>query len=418
MRVLLIAAVVQSSLYFNDLYDLQISGSIKEVVIRLLQALGISAFILSFIYFFINELIIGEGIFALSIVFIILFIITWRIGYLVILSNGLFDQKIILLGFGDLSQAIEKEIHCKKDCGYKISMKVKEEMPNAGNDENRDTQYMVLKKGFTGLCEISKDLEIQKIVVAIKEKRGALPTKELLKCRVDGIDIIDGNSFYEMLTGKLDVHQINPSWLIFSDGFKKSRLRRFIKRSEDLLFSFILLIATAPLFLLTVVLIKIDSNGPIIFSQERVGQDRKTYRVHKFRSMVENAEELTGPVWADDDDPRVTRVGKIMRKLRIDELPQLWNVFKGQMSFVGPRPERDFFVKQLEKNIAYYGERFSVKPGITGWAQVSYGYGASEEDAVEKLNYDLFYIKNMSTIMDFMIAIRTIKIVLFGKGAR
>ena len=173
-----------------------------------------------------------------------------------------------------------------------------------------------------------------------------------------------------------------------------------------------------PLFVLIALMIKLESKGPVIFSQERIGQDRKSYNVHKFRSMVIDAEATTGPVWAEDDDPRITRVGKIIRRLRLDELPQLWNVLKGDMSFVGPRPEREYFTEQLEKAIPYYGERFTVKPGITGWAQVSYGYGASVEDAIEKLNYDLFYIKNMSILMDVMIMLRTVKIVLFSKGAR
>jgi lipopolysaccharide/colanic/teichoic acid biosynthesis glycosyltransferase len=173
-----------------------------------------------------------------------------------------------------------------------------------------------------------------------------------------------------------------------------------------------------PVFLLVAVLIRIDSRGQAIFSQERVGENKKIYRLHKFRSMIAEAEEKSGPTWARDNDKRITRIGAFIRKWRIDELPQLWNVLKGEMSFVGPRPERDFFVKQLETLIPYYSERFSVKPGITGWAQVSYGYGASVEDAVEKLNYDLFYIKNMSIFMDMMIVLRTVKTVIFGKGAR
>jgi lipopolysaccharide/colanic/teichoic acid biosynthesis glycosyltransferase len=173
-----------------------------------------------------------------------------------------------------------------------------------------------------------------------------------------------------------------------------------------------------PLMIVTAILIKIDSKGPVIFSQNRVGEKGKLYRIHKFRSMVHDAEKLSGPVWAQNDDDRVTRVGKFIRTWRIDELPQLWNVLKGDMSFVGPRPEREFFVKKLEELIPYYSVRFTVKPGITGWAQVSYGYGASVQDAVEKLNYDLFYIKNMTNLMDLMIVLRTIKIVLFGRGAR
>jgi sugar transferase (PEP-CTERM system associated) len=265
---------------------------------------------------------------------------------------------------------------------------------------------------------MAEELNISKIVVALTEKRGALPTKELVRCRVKGIQIIEGASFYEMLTGRFIVKQINPAWLIFSEGFYKSRTRRFLKRSTDIILSIALLILLSPLIVAIAILIKIDSKGPVIFSQERLGKNKKTYLIHKFRSMVSDAEKHSGPVWAKDNDSRITRVGRYIRKWRMDEIPQLWNVLKGDMSFVGPRPEREFFVKKLEDIIPYFTERFSVKPGVTGWAQVCYSYGASVEDAIEKLNYDLFYIKNMSIFMDFMIIMRTVKIVLFGKGAR
>jgi sugar transferase (PEP-CTERM system associated) len=261
-------------------------------------------------------------------------------------------------------------------------------------------------------------LRIKKVVVDFQERRAISPTRELLKCRVDGIDVLDGNKFYENLTGKLTVKSLNPSGLIFSDGFQKSRLRQYLKRTVDLILSILMLIVCSPLIVAIAVLIKIDSKGPIFFSQERVGEKNRIYRIYKFRSMVDNAEEESGPVWAESEDDRVTRVGKFIRKFRFDEIPQLYNVLKGDMSFVGPRPEREFFVKQLEDLIPYYTIRYTVKPGITGWAQVCYGYGASVEDAIEKLNYDLFYIKNMSTLMDIMIVLRTIKIVLFSNGAR
>ncbi|MFC1816189.1 TIGR03013 family XrtA/PEP-CTERM system glycosyltransferase [Thermodesulfobacteriota bacterium] len=343
--------------------------------------------------------------------------LVWRFFYMLVLSHGIFNQKIILLGSGELAQKIEAEVHEKKDSGYTISVKVQKNRDITDRDIKADP-LCIIKRDYDGLCEAANELNIRKIVVAISEKRGAFPIRELLKCRVDGIDILEGNSFYEMLTGKLIVEQINPAWLIFSEGFRKSLFRRFVKRTEDLILSFIMLVFLMPLVILIGLLIKMDSKGPVFFSQERVGEDRKPYRVYKFRSMITDAEKLSGPVWAKGDDERVTRVGERIRKLRIDEIPQLWNVLKGDMSFVGPRPEREFFVKQLEEIIPYYGERFTVKPGLTGWAQVSYGYGASVEDAIEKLNYDLFYIKNMSTFRDLMIVFRTVKIVLFGKGAR
>ena len=418
-KILLIAIVCQICLYYNDLYDIKFSENFKDLGLRLLQALGFTAIFLSLIYFIIPKAMIGSGIFLISICFVILIIISWRFCYTIALERGLFNQKIILLGSADLIGKIKQEINERKDCGYTIVS----EFPEANhrsdlNSDHKDNPGTLIGQKYEGLSEMARKWGIKKVIVAIQEKRKTFPLNELLKCRVNGIEVIEGNSFYEMLTGKLVVKAINPSWLIFSEGFRKSRTRRIMKRSADLLLSCIMLILFFPLIIVIALLIKIDSKGPIIFSQERVGEKGKIYRMHKFRSMVENAETISGPVWAQDDDKRITRVGKIIRELRLDELPQLWNVLEGNMSFVGPRPEREHFVKELEGLIPYYRERYTIKPGITGWAQVCYGYGASVEDAIEKLNYDLFYIKNMSFFMDLMIVLRTIKIVLFRQGAR
>jgi len=417
LKTLLIAFVCQTCLYYNDLYDLKVADSFPEIGIRLFQALGAAAIFLAGIYVIFPETIIHEGIFIVSIGFIILFIVSWRLGYILILNRGMFNQKIIMLGSGELAQNIISEIREKKDSGYTVSITVQEGPAEADYPHEKNTA-MICKKDYDGICDMAEQMNINKIVVALTDRRGKFPAAELLKCRVNGIEVLEGTSFYEMLTGKLIVEQISPAWLIFSEGFHKSGTRRFLKRSTDLILSLIMLVLLLPVIILTAILIKIDSKGPIFFSQERIGEKRETYKVYKFRSMIADAEKQSGPVWAKDDDDRITRVGNVIRKWRLDEIPQLWNVLKGDMSFVGPRPERDFFVKQLEEMIPYYGERFTVKPGITGWAQVSYGYGASVDDAVEKLNYDLFYIKNISIFMDLMIVLRTIKIVLFGKGAR
>ena len=417
LKIFLITFVCQACLYYNDLYDLKITDSFNELGIRLLQALGFAAIFLAFVYILFPKAIIATGIFIVSICFVILLIVSWRFLYSLILNRGMFNQKIILLGSGELVKDIKEEISERKDCGYTLALEVPENMSDV--DLTHPALHAdCLQKQCEGLCEMAQTLGIEKVIVGFKERRAIFPTRELLKCRVDGIDVIDGNNFYENLTGKLTVASLNPSWLIFSGGFQKTLLRRFLKRSVDLILSVFMLIVCLPLIIITAVLIKIDSKGPVFFSQERVGEKDKIYRVHKFRSMVADAEKQSGPVWAQTDDDRITRVGRIIRRWRIDELPQLWNVLKGEMSFVGPRPEREFFVKQLEEIIPYYTIRFTVKPGITGWAQVCYGYGASVEDAVEKLNYDLFYIKNMTTLMDLMIVLRTIKIVLFSKGAR
>jgi len=418
LKIVLVSLVCQTCLYYNDLYDLKVTDTLWELCTRLLQALGTAAILLAGIYVIFPKAIVGSGIFAVSIIFVIILIVSWRFFYTLILRHGIFNQKIILLGSGRLAQNILDEIIHRKDSGYTIALNVQDASGDSNFSCSQVDMNIICKKDYDGLCELAEQLDIKKVIVAIKERRGKLPLKELVKCRVKGIEVIEGTSFYEMLAGKLIVDQINPAWIIFSKGFYKSRTRRFVKRTVDLILAVSMIVLFLPLIIVTAVLIKIDSRGSVLFSQERVGMNKKPYMLYKFRSMVQDAEKQSGPVWASDNDVRVTRIGRAIRKWRIDEIPQLWNVLKGDMSFVGPRPEREFFVEKLKEIIPYYAERFSVKPGISGWAQVCYSYGASVDDAVEKLNYDLFYIKNMSIFMDLMIILRTIKIVLFGKGAR
>lgn len=416
LKIGLITFISQICLYYNDLYDFEIAISIPEVSIRLLQALGVTSIALAVIYFLFPIVIIDQKIFILSIIFLFIFVIGWRVVYIWILNKGFFNESIILLGSTSLAFDIIDKIENTIDCGYKIALLI----PDSEKDEidSAITNKIPVVYSKNNLCATALEMDVKKIVVALKEKRGSFPTKELLNCRTEGLDVLEGSSFYEMLSGKLLVTTINPSWLIFSEGFRKSKFKTFIKRSEDIVLSLIMLVLLSPVLALTALLIKIDSRGPVLFSQDRVGQNQKEYMMHKFRSMVVDAEKKTGPVYAQTDDDRITRVGRVIRKFRIDELPQLWDVLLGKMSMVGPRPERKYFTDELEKQIPYYAERFKVKPGLTGWAQVSYGYGATLEDTIEKLNYDLFYIKNLSITMDIVIILRTVKTVLFGKGAR
>jgi sugar transferase (PEP-CTERM system associated) len=415
LKMLLTTIVCQICLYYGDLYDMSTSKSAVDLCIRLMQALGVAAILLAIIYFIFPRTMLNVGNYIVSALILLFLLSSWRIGYALVLNRGLFDKKIILIGSDELAQKINNEIVQKKDCGYQVACIVLEKY-HQGTIADAKTP-VIRKKGYQGLCALARKLYIDTIVVAIKEKRGELPTKELLQCRIDGIEVIDGISFYETLSGKLLVEHISPSWLIFSDGFQKSKIKKNLKRLTDIILSALLLITFAPILCVVMLLIKIDSEGPVFYSQERIGERHRIYMIYKFRSMFTDAEEKTGPVFTTKDDDRITRFGRFLRKWRIDEIPQLWNVLRGEMSFVGPRPEREFFVKQLEQEIPYYRERFSVKPGITGWAQVCYRYGYTLEDAVEKLNYDLFYIKNMSILMDLMIILRTIKIVLFGIGA-
>ncbi|MFX0116854.1 MAG: TIGR03013 family XrtA/PEP-CTERM system glycosyltransferase [Candidatus Hodarchaeota archaeon] len=266
--------------------------------------------------------------------------------------------------------------------------------------------------------ELASQGKVDRIIVALEERRGRLPIEELLRCRMEGISVEEGIAFYEHLTGKLLVERTYPSFLIFSNGFTKSTPHRLVKAVMDYLLSSIGLIISLPIMALIAIAIKVDSSGPVFYRQERVGKDGNIFKLLKFRSMIENAEEETGPVWAEENDERITRIGKVIRKLRLDELPQMINVIRAEMSFVGPRPERPHFVEHLKDEIPFYEKRHGCRPGITGWAQIQYPYGATENDALEKLKYDLYYMKNMSLLFDLNIILQTIRIVLFGRGAR
>lgn len=266
--------------------------------------------------------------------------------------------------------------------------------------------------------KIVSEGKVDRIIVALEERRGKFPTEDLLNCRMEGISIEEGIAFYEHLTGKLLIERAYPSFLIFSDGFIKTTYHHVVKTAMDLFVSFLGLIVSSPIIALIAMAIKLDTSGPVFYRQERMGKHGKTFMLLKFRSMKEDAEKETGPVWAEEGDKRVTRVGGIIRTLRLDEIPQLINVLRGEMSFVGPRPERPHFVENLQNEIPFYDKRHAVKPGITGWAQIKYPYGASRMDASEKLKYDLYYIKNMSLFLDLEILFQTLKIALFGRGAR
>ena len=266
--------------------------------------------------------------------------------------------------------------------------------------------------------DLFEQKNVNRILLAGVEDCSDVLGRELVTLRTRGVAMEDCHSFYERLVSKIAIADLSPEWIVRCKGFRRDRLIMLTKRVIDMVVSAVGLLLSAPITLLTAVAIKVDSPGPILYRQERVGQNDEPFTIYKFRSMCESAEANGGPVWAAEDDPRVTRVGKIIRKLRIDEIPQMINVLKGQMSLVGPRPERPFFVQTLNKKIPYYSLRHSIKPGITGWAQICYSYGDSEEDAIEKLQYDLYYMKNMSPLFDLQIIFESLKVVLLGKGAR
>jgi len=271
---------------------------------------------------------------------------------------------------------------------------------------------------WSELQQIMKEHKVDRIVVALDDRRGKLPLGDLLSCKFKGVSITDSLDIQEELTGKIVTQGLYPSWLIFSDGFNRCRPLLLAKRIIDVALSGLLAIISLPIALLTAAAIKLESKGPILYTQMRVGEGDAPFKILKFRSMCHEAERECGAAWASAHDSRITKVGRVIRKLRIDELPQLYNILRGDMSFVGPRPERPEFVEDLKQQIPYYSQRFAVKPGLTGWAQVNYPYGASIEDAEEKLQYDLYYIKRLSLLLDLSIILRTAKVVLLGTGAR
>ncbi len=268
----------------------------------------------------------------------------------------------------------------------------------------------------TTLYDLVTKHRVDVLVVALEDRREGLPTEQLLQCRLAGVSVVEQEALYERITGKIAVQALRPSYLIFNEGFSRQAWNELAKRMLDLACSLVVLLLTWPLMLATAIAVRLDSPGPILFAQERVGRDGHSFTLFKFRSMRADAEQLSGPVWATQDDPRITRSGKFIRRTRLDELPQLFNVLAGHMSMIGPRPERPHFVDELAKKIPYYRQRHIVKPGLTGWAQINYRYGASLEDAIQKLQYDLFYIKNMSLLFDLSILFNTVKIVILRKG--
>lgn len=413
LRAIAVTLVFQLSLYFYDLYDLRKPGTvtITDTFIRMMQAFGVGCIILAFLYYLFPSIIISTSIFWGCYVIICISLLAWRTLYYMVLEKKLFAKNIILIGTGEMAIKITSEITNNQESGFTIRAAVGTSAPAFS-----DAGIPVV----AGLGDVATDPSmavVDRFVVALDDRRGTMPIPELLSNKIRGRIIDDGISFYEAITGKILVEKVNPAWLIFSEGFNCSQSSLLIKRVLDLTLAVMGLLITLPVSFVTALLIRFESPGPVFYKQERVGERGDVFSILKFRSMRQDAEK-NGAVWAMQNDDRVTRVGQFIRKVRIDEIPQMWNVMLGQMSFVGPRPERPVFVKQLEEKLPYYSLRHSVKPGITGWAQVCYPYGASEEDALRKLEYDLYYIKHQSIFLDLLVIFRTVKTVLFQKGAR
>ncbi|NUR56211.1 MAG: TIGR03013 family PEP-CTERM/XrtA system glycosyltransferase [Acidobacteria bacterium] len=412
-KIALVTVICQLCLYYNDLYDLTLVHSNRELVVRLLQAAGAASIVLAALYSLLPQLMIGSGIFVSALFVFLVAILGWRLAFNQVTGSLKLEERILFVGTGETARKVARQILDQHDFPYRIIGFIDHDPARVGE---RIVNPAIVGTP-TDIDRLIRMHQVDRIVVGLSDRRGTLPVEELLRAKMAGIRVEDATTTYERVTGKILIDDLRPSWLIFSDGFRVSRLTRLMKRTIDLTLSLVLAILSLPFMLLTALAIWLEDGRPILYRQERVGENGRTFVLSKFRSMRKDAEKSGTPLWAKDGDDRITRVGGIIRKTRLDELPQLWNVIRGAMSFVGPRPERPYFVDELSKAIPFYQQRHAVKPGITGWAQVKYRYGSSLEDATEKLRYDLYYIKHLSVFFDLTIVFDTVKVVLFRKGA-
>lgn len=412
-KTILIAVVVQLCLYFADLYDSRSYSDPVELFIRLVKGLGAAAFSLAVLYFWLPGLEIGRGVFLISALLILLFVGGWRMSSR--WATGLkARERLLLVGTGPQAVALARELFDRRaELGVEIVGFIDIDPTRVGAP--------VLNPGVIGVIDdipsIAEARQVNRVVVSVADARGKLPMDKLLRMKLAGVQFDHLASVYEEYTGKIAIENLRPSWFVFSSGFQKKEVLLVAKRIFDVLASVIGLVIGLPIMLAVYATVRMTSKGPALYHQTRVGQHGKHFVVHKFRSMRVDAEAGTGAVWASQTDTRVTPVGRFLRRTRLDEMPQLWNVLVGEMSLVGPRPERPEFVESLTREIPFYGERHVVKPGVTGWAQVRYTYGASVEDALEKLQYDLFYAKNFTLTLDLLIVFNTVKTVLLRRGA-
>lgn len=411
LRLLVFVGILVFCSYFCELYIRERNDGMLPRLARIVACLALSCVVLSVLYYAIPELLVGRGVLVLALSAYGLAQFLWHTLYKLLLSFPRFGRRVLVLGAGPLAEQIGQIIPLSGRnlvfAGY-----ISPELQATTGDCNRVVGSVDM------VTETVKRERAHQLVISLAERRGVLPVREILRCKLSGIEVVDDVSFYEQMTGKLLLENIQPSWFLFGDGFRVTDSMRFFKRLLDIILSLTGLVLVAPVLPLIALAVKLDSPGPVLFRQIRVGEREKLFRVNKFRTMRQDAEAATGAVWAQKNDPRVTRLGKFLRKTRLDELPQLFNVLVGEMSLVGPRPERPEFVEKLNQAIPYYAKRHFVKPGVTGWAQVRYPYGASEEDAKEKLRFDLYYVKNYSILFDLTIILETVKVCLFGRGGR
>jgi sugar transferase (PEP-CTERM system associated) len=385
-----------------------------NMCMRCLQSIAVAAGILTAVSHVAPRSLSEYQVLPIILTLIFAFIVIWKLAYYNLQKTANFKSKIVILGTSKEAKKIAEDLQIYHPLGYEFKGFI--------HDKYDKSNLGMLHPHILGHCEQLQEIiereHIDKVIVALSDRRGKLPMETLLACKLNGVEVEEGATFYEQVCKKIILENLRPSWLVFSQGFTISPPQRILKRLADLCLAGLGLLLAAPLMLVVAIVIKLDSPGPVFYRQQRVGRHGTFFTLIKFRSMRNDAEAATGPIFADQNDYRITRVGRVLRTLRMDELPQLLNVLRGEMSFVGPRPERPFFVEQFAKDIPYYTQRHSVRPGITGWAQVCYPYGATLEDTVEKLCLDLYYIKHMSLVLDLFIILKTCQIVMCGKGAR
>jgi sugar transferase (PEP-CTERM system associated) len=412
-RFVLVVVVCEFALYFNDLYSSEALNRRDLVALRLLQSLALSCLALAFIYYLDPALSLGRGIAALAAPTILGFLLGWRI---LVEKTQLFlrgPERLLVLGTDSTGIHLVREIINRPELRYKVVGFLDEKGENLGKS--------LVNPGIIGAAANVESVveyeKIDRVVLALSERRGCMPVRQLLQLKFAGVGVEEAHSCYEKVTGRILLERLTPSWLILSDGFRKSRWLLAVKRSVDFLVASVLVLLSLPVMGMVALAIWLESGSPILFRQTREGLNGKTFDILKFRSMRQNA-EANGPRWAIDNDPRITRIGRFIRDFRLDELPQLINVLRGEMSLVGPRPERPHFCKMLEQEMPFYALRHSVRPGVTGWAQIKYPYGSTVEDAKAKLEHDLFYIKNLSLALDLAIIFETAKVMLLQRGAK
>jgi sugar transferase (PEP-CTERM system associated) len=416
LRAGLVLAVCQTTLHYADLYNVRFVTDVRELLIRLLQAVGFTSILLALIYFWFQNAMIGRGVFLVAAVFIIISVVAWRLLFAWVSRRAAPRERLLLVGTSAAAVELARELYERRqELGVEIVGFVDPDPARVG--------AAVINPGVVGsiddITSLVSSMSVDRVVVSLSDARGKLPMDRLLDMRLRaGVTFDHLTDVYEQYTGKIAVENLRPSWLIFSTGFRKTRSLLAVKRAMDIVGSLVGLLLALPIMAVVALAVRLSSPGAILYEQQRVGLNGRVFRIHKFRSMRADAEAATGAVWSTANDTRVTRVGRFIRLTRLDELPQLWNVLRGDMSLVGPRPERPEFVSQLTDEIPFYGQRHVVKPGLTGWAQIRYTYGASVEDTIEKLQYDLYYIKNMSVALDAVIAIETLKIIILRRGAR